>query len=544
MRRYLAIMVIITALATMVPTASAQLSAYHDRALSPQTVLGIPSPVMAPIAYGQVRVCSGNVINISPCTPLATVQDFNGNNLTVSGGNFGQVFTDVTGSFGFQCSPGVYTIQVAASASNTPQLNYLIACPVTSGSFVSVTGNNAFTGNNTFTNLNNICFGTTLTSINACNASFSTSSPGLTWIPSNTPATAFWSTPANGTAIIDTRFINDGGQVEGGLPFSHSHLTLDFHAGANDTYEANPLSGPIGLTIQAFADAGSTTSNGNAAVVGLASFVNRGVGSTRAIWSADFNVSYSTATQQATGVEIDMGDPVADDTSSVGVGLRVVSCCTHKSGMGIGLFSSNTNSQFNYGMQVNNIASGGIGIQIANNNLARGADILLVPPANDTNLEVVGRNVTNSLAVWWVDDSGNIVTQGLIQGTLFASKTANAATTGLLRIANTDKVCSRNAANTADDCYGEIQTQSAAGCTTSGGATPFTGPCTVTVTWPSAFADANYRVSCVGIGIGAGVPLLQGLTGAPIAASVTVQTQQATGVNASFTTIQCSGIHQ
>src|SRR6267142_806961 len=123
----------IAILLLMPSISSAQLSAYHDRALSPQSVLGIPSPVMAPIAYGQVRVCTGNVLNSSPCTPVASVFDANGNTLSVSGGNFGQVFTDVTGQFFFQCNPGLYTIQVAASASNTPQLNYLISCPSVTG---------------------------------------------------------------------------------------------------------------------------------------------------------------------------------------------------------------------------------------------------------------------------------------------------------------------------------------------------------------------------------------------------------------------------
>src|SRR6267142_2648040 len=131
----------IAILLLMPSISSAQLSAYHDRALSPQSVLGIPSPVMAPIAYGQVRVCTGNVLNSgSPCTPIASIFDGSGNALAVSGGNFGQVFTDVTGQFTFQCTAGLYTIQVAASASNTPQLNYLIGCPNTGAGSSGVTG--------------------------------------------------------------------------------------------------------------------------------------------------------------------------------------------------------------------------------------------------------------------------------------------------------------------------------------------------------------------------------------------------------------------
>jgi len=89
----------------------------------------------------------------------------------------------------------------------------------------------------------------------------------------------------------------------------------------------------------------------------------------------------------------------------------------------------------------------------------------------------------------------------------------------------------------------QIQSKrSVSGCTTSGGALAFTGPCAVAVTWPTAFADAKYTVACVGNGIGAGVPILQGVTN-KIAASVTVQTQQATGTNASFSTIECVATH-
>src|SRR5258707_8175942 len=99
---------LLLAMLTLLPiTASAQLSAFHDRALSPQTVVGIPQPVMAPISYGQVRVCNTPASG-SPCTPLASIFDLNGNALSVTGGNFGQLTTDVTGQFSFQCTAGVY----------------------------------------------------------------------------------------------------------------------------------------------------------------------------------------------------------------------------------------------------------------------------------------------------------------------------------------------------------------------------------------------------------------------------------------------------
>jgi hypothetical protein len=81
-----------------------------------------------------------------------------------------------------------------------------------------------------------------------------------------------------------------------------------------------------------------------------------------------------------------------------------------------------------------------------------------------------------------------------------------------------------------------------AGCTTSGGAAAFTGACTTVVTFPASFADTNFSVTCMGRSAFTGVPLLQGATATAVN-TVTVQTQQATGVNASFATIDCIAVH-
>jgi hypothetical protein len=134
--------------------AHAQLAAFSGRA---ETPISVQSPrgavVMGPISYGQVRVCSTPASG-SPCTPVATIFDNNGNTLSVAGGNFGQLTTDVTGFFSGQCNPGTYQIQVAASASNTPQVTYLLSCPVTtSPGFqgpATITGPITFSGAVTF----------------------------------------------------------------------------------------------------------------------------------------------------------------------------------------------------------------------------------------------------------------------------------------------------------------------------------------------------------------------------------------------------------
>ena len=113
--------------------AHAQLSAYTDRALHNQNIFNPSTVVSAPIPYAQVRVCTTPASG-SPCTPTATIYDLSGNALGVNPGSFGQLATDVTGLFSFQCTSGVYEIQIAPSTSNTSAIQYLMACPQTTGS--------------------------------------------------------------------------------------------------------------------------------------------------------------------------------------------------------------------------------------------------------------------------------------------------------------------------------------------------------------------------------------------------------------------------
>ena len=108
-------------------------SFYTDRAVGTFPVNGVQT--LIPISYGQVRVCSLPTSG-SPCNTPANGLIFDANSgspLTVSGGNFGQLTTDVVGRFTFGCVPGNYQVQVAASSSNTPQLNYKVSCSFPAG---------------------------------------------------------------------------------------------------------------------------------------------------------------------------------------------------------------------------------------------------------------------------------------------------------------------------------------------------------------------------------------------------------------------------
>lgn len=130
---------------------------YTDRALgvNPFTpgTNGTPSPVF--ISYGQVRVCNIPSSGDSPCSNPASISDIFGNPLSIQGGNFGQLTTDVVGRFSFACTTGNYLIQVAATGSNTPSLSYPITCPADLSLLItdnSWSGIQTFVGPVTFSN--------------------------------------------------------------------------------------------------------------------------------------------------------------------------------------------------------------------------------------------------------------------------------------------------------------------------------------------------------------------------------------------------------
>jgi len=66
-------------------------------------------------------------------------------------------------------------------------------------------------------------------------------------------------------------------------------------------------------------------------------------------------------------------------------------------------------------------------------------------------------NSSNQLAgssnFTFISGSSHVLLNGTYSGAVFASNTANSAATGLLRFAQADSICSRNAANTADQCF-------------------------------------------------------------------------------------------
>ena len=132
--------------------------------------------MLIPLPYGQVRVCT-NAATGSPCTPVASgITDQFGNTVSVVGGNFGQITTDVVGRFIFGCVAGTnYLIQGQAALSNTPSFSYLITCPGVGTAQILATAN-TWTNTNLFNAAVTFASTTTFNSTNVFNGS--TSFPG------------------------------------------------------------------------------------------------------------------------------------------------------------------------------------------------------------------------------------------------------------------------------------------------------------------------------------------------------------------------------
>jgi hypothetical protein len=258
-----------------------------------------------------------------------------------------------------------------------------------------------------------------LTGLNSCIGSFSTLSPGYTFIPSNTAATSLWNAPSNGSLIFDSRFANDNGLMEGTFPYAHSHWLLDLHAGANDPYESNDFSGQFGLSINTFADGGGASgNNAQANAVSLFAGMKRASASNRPVWAANFNTSYESGASKSSahGIEVDLNNSGgSNDTNNYGVGVHIISGGGTRGNMAGTGDSTGAGGPDSWENDIVAQSYNTVGLTLENQSSGRIADIYVVPPANDANLSYVSRNASNTSTVYSVDDRGDIYTQGTMQ---------------------------------------------------------------------------------------------------------------------------------
>jgi hypothetical protein len=289
--------------------------------------------------------------------------------------------------------------------------------------------------------INNIIFadGGRYTSVNACVAAVK--NPGICLIPSNVANGSVWTAPPNHTAILDTRFTNDLGFLEGAIPYQHSHWYFDCHAGADDSYESNPGSGPICMSINAFADSGGISGQPSKAnLVGLQIGSIQASTSIRPTWGQDTNVNcYNMATAQCIGAEFDFSNTgTVDDTTYHGIGISEISAGSAKPGIGMAITATNPpaneyeiTAQFsNYhkeGVQISNGDAGSTGLLLSY--LGAGSKAIIIEPPDDTTaLEVQGYNSNATETPWYIDNKGDsnwltITAESLVSSPAYSTST-------------------------------------------------------------------------------------------------------------------------
>jgi hypothetical protein len=124
--------------------------------------------------------------------------------------------------------------------------------------------------------------------------------------------------------------------------------------------------------------------------------------------------------------------------------------------------------------------------------------------------------------------------QGSISGTASALQNATPCTTGQI---------SRGIQTNGNAICGATVQQivNGAGCTTNGGSSYST--CTSTLYWPAAFVDANYSVSCQGIGPSDPRMQLVGVQTKTAYYVVVLATETGSGGPYSFANFDCIGVH-
>jgi hypothetical protein len=160
-----------------------------------------------------------------------------------------------------------------------------------------------------------------------------------------------------------------------------------------------------------------------------------------------------------------------------------------------------------------------------------------------------------------IPDANNIINfPGATSGTIALKATAVAGSNTLTLPAATDTLIGKATTDTltnktltspvitsptintgvANNGTGFQHKRGVTGCAT---AASLNAVCSTTITWNSAFADANYTViGCVGNGVASGIPVLNAI-GSKIAASITVQTLAITAAAAQYSTIECTAVH-
>lgn len=226
-------------------------------------------------------------------------------------------------------------------------------------------------------------------------------------IPQGEAAGSAWTTPLPNTVTLsDQRYTNGQGFAFGTTNIREGEQRTAYY-GANLPFESGVNDGRFLLDLETDSYAGTSPANGG----GLQIFTER-TGGSRPIWSANFNTQVSNLNSTSVGLEMDtVNNSGADDTSDTMNALQIEASGANASGTAI--FIGQGGGSWEDAVGIFSYHRTGIVLHPLS---GRNSDFSIVPPADDSNLEMIGRNAANSTNVWTMDDSGNLNTTGHVQG--------------------------------------------------------------------------------------------------------------------------------
>lgn len=226
-------------------------------------------------------------------------------------------------------------------------------------------------------------------------------------IPPYAPLGVGWTLPLpNNVTIIDQRGINSLGFASSQAPNLRSVIQYMTYRGADQRFEEDETgSGVFTMDLESSSASGGHTGDGGKANAGALLLYAERTGGSRPIWGTDINVQCRNLNNFCNGLEIDMVNQGAGkDAGGTMNGELIIASGGVGNTVGAGLVIQGSGSEWKFGETIQSYTA--VGLQLLPT-AGRNADVLVIPPADDTNLEFIGRNHANTANVWSIDDSGN-----------------------------------------------------------------------------------------------------------------------------------------
>lgn len=246
-------------------------------------------------------------------------------------------------------------------------------------------------------------------------------------IPTYAPYGVGWTLPLpNNVTLVDQRTFNSQGFAQQTAIDLRPYVQWSMYRGTDYSFEEDEAgSGTFTGDFEARAYAGGHTGDGGRANSGaLLLYSDRTAGS-RPIWGMDMNMQCSNLLNLCTGLELDVvNNSGTNDSGATMQGfLDICSSNTPGTNCGTGLTVQGSNSLWKFGEVLESYSA--VGLQMIPT-AGRNADISIQPPADDNNIEMLGRNAANTSNTWSIDDSGNF------NGSSFNGRTVSGSTGGLV----------------------------------------------------------------------------------------------------------------